>query len=128
MVSNPCIFFNNNIYGRLWFVGLLCKKCGEIFKTSKELTDHGLSHSATKAFECPQCSKKYTRNAHLQTHLRSHSSELENSCPYCDRQFWRESHLNDHLKIHKFNKNTNECVCAVCESVVDAMLLKKHME
>ncbi len=56
---------------------LVCRKCGDGFKTQRELTTHRQTeHLSSSRYQCSECGAKFDRQPHLEDHVRlKHSGE-----------------------------------------------------
>ncbi|XP_050396149.1 zinc finger protein 624 [Patella vulgata] len=78
-----------------------CHICGEIFRSSSNLTDHLKLHSLEKKHKCHICSSSYSKKYHLSQHiLKAHSSKLKTYKCHCNAEFSSTFDLKEHVQTH----------------------------
>lgn len=59
----------------------ICQHCGKVFKNSKRLKAHLLTHQTEKKYKCDQCAKQFVSSGDLSRHIRV-------SCPHIKFDFF----------------------------------------
>lgn len=120
----------------------VCQHCGKVFKNSKRLKAHLLTHQTEKKYKCDQCPKQFVSSGDLSRHLRVsvhpkplyspnqlrflqvHSQEKPFLCHICSKSFRRSDALNLHMDIH----NKEGFTCDMCASkFTNRRSLKEHI-
>ncbi|XP_070555361.1 zinc finger protein 117-like [Ptychodera flava] len=79
----------------------VCKFCGKIFNSVKELGDHAYeSHSSEKAYICQECGKSYVYPKSLKDHMKVHTGTDLYVCSECGKSFIRADYLREHSVCH----------------------------
>ena len=67
----------------------VCKVCGKGFKTKRDLTGHGTTHTKVKAYKCDVegCGKRYSALNGLLNHKKSVHEGVYYECEECGRRF-----------------------------------------
>ncbi|VDK82480.1 unnamed protein product [Litomosoides sigmodontis] len=103
----------NLITSNITFSTSQCPMCSRIYKSSKDLQDHVLTHHERK-YECEKCARTFVSEKRMRTHeLKKHSAHATNSvkeanggrklfeCNQCDRTYETFYNFKEHLAKHK---------------------------
>lgn len=107
-----------------------CKKCGEVFETSRKLRSHELAvHSDEKDRKCETCGKVFALPASLRRHKREVQCHIKKKprtyvCAICGKKFNRLSRWRAHMPAHSRDKNYE---CDVCGTMFARLCsLRRH--
>ncbi|GFR84048.1 zinc finger protein [Elysia marginata] len=77
----------------------ICEVCGRRFNIKSSMQKHvDTVHRGTKAYLCPDCGKTFSCNANLQRHMRIHKNSFPYPCQYCSAKFRHSNTLKDHAE------------------------------
>ena len=89
---------------------MLCRYCGNIFKSKSTLRQHELRHKAEGPYKCKECKMVAFSSSNFERHLRSHTTEKPFDCKKCGKSFKGKKDLK-RIKIVKIaTKNTHVIV------------------
>ncbi|XP_044269028.1 zinc finger protein 429-like isoform X28 [Tribolium madens] len=104
-----------------------CKVCYKVFVTSRQLTNHRVSHREKK-YKCPSCDRMFIHQSEVKFHVSiQHVKEKSFSCEFCNyktaNRFVFKNHvIKMHTKDFKFK-------CDVCnKGYIDEPSLTRHKQ
>ncbi len=107
-----------------------CAVCGKVV-LKESLTKHTRDvHEKSNKVDCKICGKTLSGAFSLREHVSAvHERRARHKCPHCDRMFARFSNMNRHVRLmHGRTVVTQKYVnCALCDKIVQASSLKKHI-
>ncbi|XP_072536502.1 uncharacterized protein [Salminus brasiliensis] len=75
-----------------------CERCGQVFRSLKNLQQHQRYRPLEQGFKCTLCCKVYFDRESLRVHLQNHDQERFYSCGHCGKRFLRQETLVLHQK------------------------------
>jgi len=90
---------------------LLCKTCGKIFQSKRELQRH-ITLEHVDPYVCEMCAKIFKTVTTLETHVKTvHQGERPYPCPTCSCTFVHKNSLTKHIQtVHEHKKKLHLCV------------------
>ncbi|XP_066538337.1 zinc finger protein 83 [Hoplias malabaricus] len=75
-----------------------CERCGQVFKSQRNLQQHQRYRPLEQGFRCTLCCKIFYDRESLQNHLQNHDHERFYSCGHCGKRFLKQETLLLHQK------------------------------
>ncbi|KAG9275921.1 zinc finger protein 41 [Astyanax mexicanus] len=75
-----------------------CERCGQVFRSQKNLQQHQRYRPLEQGFKCTLCCKVYYDRESLRLHLQNHDQERFYSCGHCGKRFLKQETLSLHQK------------------------------
>lgn len=95
----------------------ICLDCGSTYDDNASLSEHRLSHTNIRKWECETCGMKFKRSHNLSIHRKTHLVEKKPlptvKCEECDETFTTKMALTAHRYVH------GRFVCKLCKKVFE---------
>lgn len=95
----------------------ICLDCGSTFDSNADLTEHRLTHSQERKWECSECEAKFKKRSCLDQHKKNiHLSDKtapSYKCQECGKEFSTKRALGSHRSRH------GKITCRLCEQMFD---------
>ncbi|KAE8751888.1 hypothetical protein FOCC_FOCC001365 [Frankliniella occidentalis] len=92
-----------------------CEYCDQVFHSHAKYTQHELTHTGEKKYNCSDCSRSFTHKHSLIGHIKEqHTGEVNFTCDVCGRGFVHQSTFNIHKKTHSTEKPLKCPDCGKC--------------